>query len=125
MWVNCSAYCFALGALLCKFVLVALHADYIVPTRDKALSTNRLLALGTEEAFLMPCSAFVLILSHCCFESLPATVAAGRKLFVETVRAEDGFVLCSKWPISQGSLALHANKTAFVPVPVLKGEILH
>lgn len=114
----------AFGAFLGELVLVALDADDGVATGNEALGANRLFALGTSEALLVPGTPLVLVLAHRRLERLAAAVATSRELLVEAVRAEDGVVPRGKGPVRKRALALHADEAGLVPMTVLEREIL-
>ncbi len=75
----------ALAAALGVLGLVAGHADNLVFAGNEALGANRLLALHTDEALLVPLLASVLVLAHTGLENTLATVATGGEALIVAV----------------------------------------
>jgi len=77
----------ALEATLCKVVLIAWDAHYLLVTRDKTLVPDRLLTHRATETLLMPLLALVLKLLHAGLEDVCAAITTCSKVVVMAVSA--------------------------------------
>lgn len=114
----------ALDTLQGILFLIAGHAEVLVVFWDEALGSNRLLAVMTDEACLMPAIALVFHLAGTWHDGLPALMALRRVLMGVAVGAQQLLCFGSKGLVHQRVLAPRAVETGVMPVPVLVGQIL-
>lgn len=113
-----------LGTPLGVVILVALHTDYALISRNEALVSDRLAALGAGEALIMPLLALVLKFLHTSAERFTAAVTPGRKVVVMAVGAVDFLILGSERLVHQRLFAAAALEAELVPVALFVRQVL-
>lgn len=121
---SCGDGLFALHALQGVLLLIAGHTEVLVLLGYEALGSNGLLAALAGEAGLMPAAALVFHLAGTWHDGLLAFLALGRVLVGVAVGAEQLLLLGGEGLVHQRVPASGAMETAFVPVPVLVGQVL-
>lgn len=121
---SCGDGLFALHALQGILLLIAGHTEVLVLLGYEALGSNGLLAALAGEAGLMPAAAFVFHLAGTWHDGLLAFLALGRVLVGVAVGAQQLLLLGGEGLVHQRASTSGAMEAAFVPVPVLVGQVL-
>lgn len=121
---SCGDGLFALHTLQGILLLIAGHTEVLVLLGYEALGSNGLLAALAGETGLMPTAALVFHLSGTWHDGLLASLALGRVLVGIAVGAQQLLLLGGKGLVHQRAPAPGAVEAAFVPVPVLVGQVL-
>lgn len=121
---SCGDGLFALHALQGVLLLIAGHTEVLVLLGYEALGSNGLLAALAGEAGLMPAAALVFHLAGTWHDGLLAFLALGRVLVGIAVGAQQLLLLGGEGLVHQRAPASGAMEAAFVPVPVLVGQVL-
>lgn len=119
----CGDGLLALHTLQGVLLLIAGHTEVLVLLGYEALGSNGLLAALTGEAGLMPAAALVFHLSGTWHDGLLAFLALGRVLVGIAVGAQQLLLLGGEGLVHQRAPALGAVEAAFMPVPVLVGQV--
>lgn len=121
---SCGDRLFALHALQGILLLIAGHAEVLILLRYEALGSNGLLAALTGEAGLVPAAALVFHLAGTWHDGFLAFLALGRVFIGIAVGAQQLFLLGSKGLVHQRASTPGAMEAAFMPVPILVGQVL-
>lgn len=107
-----------------ELLLVAGGAVDVVVSRNKASSSDGVLASTAAEAFIVPLVPLVLHLLGTCPENFSAAIATGGEGSVVAGSAVDLLRLGTERFIHQGHTALAAEETGLVPMLLLVRQIL-
>lgn len=121
---SCGDRLFALHALQGVLLLIAGHAEVLVLLGYEALGADGLLAAPTGEAGLVPAAALIFHLAGTWHDGLLALLALGRVFVGVAVGTQQLLLLGGKRLVHQRAPTPGAVEAAFMPVPILVGQVL-